>query len=98
MTKIKTKPLTLDDFTVIENGDFISKCRNYKLTMESGGFFYPCGWYYSNPPNDNEQNFWTVMVHTSYDYSFSFKAALEVLNMNINGTWKHGEGRYNNGL
>lgn len=75
----------------------------FQLSKDKQGYIYPACWFYSYRnyvpvfPKENG-NFWTYMVHISYDYSFTFEEALEVLNMVLNDTWKHGEGRYLNGL
>ena len=95
------KQYLLSDFTKTDKTTFISKDGEYQLHKDSQGFIYPCYWYYRHPdwPRTKEAgNFWCIMVHTSYDYSFTFEGALQVLNMVLEETWKHGQGRHLNGL
>ncbi len=89
------------DFANAKDDHLFSKDGLYQLSKDKEGYIYPCHWYYQHPdwPKTKESgNFWSVMVHISYDYSFTFEGALQVLNMVLDSTWKHGEGRYLNGL
>jgi hypothetical protein len=91
--------MKIEDFIKVDKNTFISKDNEYQLHCDSQGFIYPYYWYYPNvKKTEGDGNFWTCMVHTSYDYSFTFEGALAVLNMVLEKTWKHGEGRYLNGL
>jgi len=78
--------LTIKDFKKISKLRMVSKCGKYELYKESDSIFY-------YPFIDGCR-----AVHISYDYSMNFEETLEVLNMVIDGTWKHGKGRYLNGL
>jgi len=90
--------LTIKDFKKLDKTHMISNCGTYSL-WDDKGFFYPSTWYYKGMGKSKETgNFWCNMVHPSYDYSRSFKEAVEVLNMVLNKTWKTGKGRYLNNL
>jgi len=93
----------ITDFKKVNKTTMESHDGLFCLRKDSKGFYYPLYWFYrykNDIPimSEKDGNFWTCMVHISYDYSFSFEETLEVLNMVLNNTWKHGEGRYLNGL
>jgi plasmid maintenance system killer protein len=88
--------LKIEDFENTSKNEMTSKCKKYRLQKDDCGYFYPCRLFYKKRKPEN--NFYSYVVNTGFDYSFSFEHALEVLNMVIAGTWKTGEGRHLNGL
>jgi len=88
-TYLKINAMTLQDFIKKDKNSFVSKDGRYSLHKDRLGFVYPC---------TIHTDYFACMVHISYDYSFTFEGALEILNMVLEGTWRYGEGRYLNGL
>jgi len=95
--KTKVEQYVMDDFKKLDKNNLISNDGKYQLSKDSGGYHYPCYWYYKEE-TFSEGNFWTYMVHISYDYTFSFEDCLMVLNRVLAGTWEHGKGTYLNKL
>lgn len=96
MNDVKTKIYSMSDFKKLDNNHLISKDGKYKLWNDKG-FFYPCYWFYKET-TFSSNNFWTAMVHISYDYTHNYEDCLKVLNRVLLGTWEHGEGTYLNKL
>ena len=84
-------PLTLQDFgPVITHNtspepikEKISKCGKYKLQKDSKGYYYPCRLYYPSLPPNHPDQFYCYIGNVGTDYSFSFKGALNKLNIHL---------------
>lgn len=85
------------DFIKIGKNKYQSKNGEYQIYQDSHGFWYPSHLFYKNVTIE-EGNFFSNMVHVSYDYCFDFETCLKILNMVLKGEWKHGQGTYLNGL
>jgi hypothetical protein len=95
-TETEVKQYVMSDFKKLDKNHLISNDNKYQLSRDKEGYCYPCEWFYDLAPD--EHNFWTSMVHISYDYTFTFEDCLKVLNRVLTGTWLHGKGTFLNKL